>query len=59
MKANLLIKEDKRPDYDKKLLMGLEHVEWSEIGTSADKTRYGASNIRPNEHKKIHKGLVR
>lgn len=47
-------------DIDRRLLSGLHHVEWKDVGISSDHTRYGSSGgkLKQNERKKIHKVTV-
>ena len=52
--------EDDIADIDRKLLPGLHHVEWKDVGISSDHTRYGSSGskLKQNERKKLHKMTV-
>lgn len=46
-------------DIDRKLLPGLHHVDWKDVGISSDHTRYGGSGkLKENPKKKLHKVTV-
>lgn len=46
-------------DIDRRLLSGLHHVEWKDVGISSDHTRYGGSGkLKENPKKKLHKVTI-
>lgn len=52
--------EDETADIDRKLLSGLHHVDWKDIGISSDHTRYGSSGVKlkQTDKKSFHKLLI-